>query len=302
VLEGVVVGTEVDVQLATPGSLSGSVAVDGGAAPDRFSLRATDKVTGVALQDEFFRTDGRWRITNVPAGRYEIEIDGGADGIAIAEVEIATAEEKAGIELALAGTATVSGTIVDLETGEPVAGMRVSVGARSGGVPFGVPASAGKTEISDADGRFEIARAPVGAVRVAVWTDGSVTGPDYNVTYVPAVIAKRGATHVLEPIALVRKRAADGEAVGGLGLKIAQAGPDEAAEDRRHVVAFVRPGGPAGAAGIVPGDEIVAVDGHDVRGSRGYRYKLLTLAAPGRVLRFTLADERVVDVKLGAPE
>ena len=64
------------------------------------------------------------------------------------------------------------------------------------------------------------------------------------------------------------------------------------------VVGFVRPGGPAAAAGLKVGDTIVAVDGHDVRGDKAPRYRTLTGVPVGTAV--TLETEGGETVKITA--
>jgi hypothetical protein len=300
VLEGVAVGADVTVELDTPGALAGTVSLAGASVPERFGLRVIDHESGIQLRDDFFRTDGQWRMTNVPEGSYEIVVDSPA-GTGKTKVELAAGEDKSGIAIALAATVTLTGTLVDLETGAPVPGMKVSIAARTGMVSFGDPPTKEKKEISDAQGRFEIGNAPVGPGRLVVTTVGFGKG-DYGWSFVPIVIPEGKASHDVGAIELVEERLEDGQERGSLGLKIKQSQPGEAEEDRRLVVAFVRPRGPADAAGIAPGDEILEVDGHDVRGAASYRWSDLTTGPPGQALELTLADGRTVPLKLGPAE
>jgi RNA polymerase sigma factor (sigma-70 family) len=297
VLEGVVVGATVTVEIATPGVIEGFVAVKGGAPPERFSVRATDEATGVEHVDSFFHTDGQWSLSEVPAGIYQLEVEASA-GTATGAVELAEGEQKTGVRLELIETVTVRGKLVDLETGAPVPGMRVRIATRSGVVSFGGPTSEDKKEISDMGGHFEIDRAPTGSVRLSV---AAVGNSDYPRTMVPITIAEGTSTQELEPIRLVRDRLGSAERRGTVGLELSPRAPGEAVEERRLVVASVEPGGPSDTAGVVEGDEIFEVDGHDVRGANAYLFELLTAAPPAQVLDLTLGDERTVAVRLGAP-
>jgi hypothetical protein len=276
------------------------VVVEGAAPPQRFSVKVRDDESGIDLDDNFFRTDGKWRITNVPQGSYEVSVES-AEGNAKTEVELAAGEDKGGIELELAGTVTVTGTLVDLDTGEPVPGMKVSVGGRTGSFRFDDSTTKEKKEISDAQGRFEVQHAPVGPGRLVVSSFGFADS-DYGWAWVPIVIPKGVESHQLEPTTLVKKRTTDDERRGSLGLKIKQGEPGEEDEDRRHIVAFVRPGGAADKAGIEVGEEITKVDGHDVTGVDAYRYGSLVNAPPGHELTLTVGEGRDVRVKLGPPE
>ncbi len=67
----------------------------------------------------------------------------------------------------------------------------------------------------------------------------------------------------------------------------------------RLIVAVVRPGGPAAAAGLQVGDEIVSVDGHDVTGPRTYLHGSLTHALPEATITLGLARGVTVPIVVG---
>ena len=90
-----------------------------------------------------------------------------------------------------------------------------------------------------------------------------------------------------------------GGAAGDLGFKLRDAAPDEEWAKRELKVAFVRPGGPAAAAGLKAGDVITSVNGHDVTGEATYKYWALTRAKPGEAVTFGLASGSSVKVVLG---
>jgi hypothetical protein len=123
--------------------------------------------------------------------------------------------------------------------------------------------------ITDADGRFEIEEAPAGRVIVMVFPRDFMDG-EYSNANVPATVSAGSVTE-LPPIALARARV-KGETSGDLGFANTASDPAADLADTRYVVSVVRPGGPAAKAGLVPGDEIVAIDGHDVVGANGYLY------------------------------
>ena len=96
-------------------------------------------------------------------------------------------------------------------------------------------------------------------------------------------------------------RVKEGDVTGdlGFGLKFAEPGADPLLF--RNMVAVVRPGGPAAAAGLVPGDEVLTVDGQAVSGANAYRFNQMTNVLPGTVVTLGLARGASVPVTAGAP-
>jgi hypothetical protein len=299
VLEGVATGSDVTVTLETPGTLEGTVSMDGGPVPERFTINLTDREAGVHLADTFFRTDGTWRLTNVPEGRYTL-VAQAANGDGETQVELAAGESKADVTIALTGRVTVHGKVVDLETREPVAGMRVQISRRGGSFGMSFAPGDGKG-MTDETGRFELDRVSIGPSSAVVIPNGFGVG-GYPFTWTHVIVPSGTGVVELAPIEVAKKRLEDGEAAGSLGLQLEQGNPTEEAEDRRLIVALVRPGGAAARAGIRPGDEIVKVDGHDVTGAKYNLFHALTSAPAGRVLELGLADDRAIAVTLGPAE
>ena len=91
------------------------------------------------------------------------------------------------------------------------------------------------------------------------------------------VTVKPGELVVLPDLRAARLRVADSDSAGGdLGFRLEQRemGADDPWEPTLEV-ALVQPDGPAASAGLLVGDRIVAVDGHDVRGDDAYLYPLI---------------------------
>lgn len=61
-------------------------------------------------------------------------------------------------------------------------------------------------------------------------------------------------------------------------------------------MAEVRPGGPAAAAGLQVGDEILTIDGHNVSGGDGPLHMLLRAVPEGAVLRLGLTRGVTVEI------
>jgi C-terminal processing protease CtpA/Prc len=132
----------------------------------------------------------------------------------------------------------------------------------------------------------------------------SFADDDYGWTWVSRRIPTKPAEQDLGDIELVEQRVKRGEESGDLGFKTKEDEPGTEPEDRRWIVAFVHPGGPADEAGVAVGDEIVGVDGQEVRGLDAYRYGKLTRVLPGTKVKLVLLDGdemRPVELTAGPP-
>jgi S1-C subfamily serine protease len=176
----------------------------------------------------------------------------------------------------------------------PVAGVSVVITTGGGSFRFGAPPG---EQVSDAAGRFTVKQAPVGVVQVmAMPRDRRVSVDADDVT-----IAEGEAEVELGTIRMTRNRVERGDPVGDLGYTLRHPEPGADPLQRRQVVAVVRPGGPAAAAGLQAGDEIVMVEGQGVIGADAYLHNNLTKVPPGAVVRLGLARGVTVEVTAGKP-
>jgi protocatechuate 3,4-dioxygenase beta subunit len=296
VLERVALGSEVLVKIAAPGSLVGRVRLPGGGGPERFSVELRDAATGYEARASFFRTDGTFSFPQLPAGEFVVAVEA-PEGAGKAEVALA-AGERGQVEVALAGRVTVRGRVLDLDTGEPVPGMRVKFGAEGKEAFISSADHVDERSVSDAEGRFEAADVPVGRATVIVTARAFGATSDHETIWTRAMIAGSGAVE-LAPLRVPRRRLQPGDQAGELGMTIQREDATEAPEARRPPVAFVQPAGPAARAGLRVGDAIVAVDGHDVTGDHLHRFEALTRVPVGTELRLDLARGSSVRVIAG---
>ena len=199
----------------------------------------------------------------------------------------------------LVGATMLRGTVLDLD-GEPVPELEVATSSVRG-------VEADTRHITDAAGRFELPRVPVGLVSVTVSPPPGRPSP-FGSARIPVEVQPYQQVIDLPPIRVARRRIALGEARGDLGFTIVadisdisdtsgtsdMAGPLLA----NLKVATVRARGPAAAAGLLARDEIVSVDGQDVRGANRSLYATMTEVPPGSKLRLGLL--RGVTVELVA--
>ena len=304
IAEHVAVGSDVELAIGETGVLAGVARIDGGGFPERFQISVTDRASGIYESDRFFRTEGQWRLTNLPPGKYEVVVDG-SEGNAKTEVELSEGGEVTDVELVLTPRITLKGTLVDAETGEPVPGLKVNASADGGRFMFrgGAGGKANQEDVSDAQGHFVVEDAPTGKVRLMVTPPG-FTDNDYGFTWLTRQVPTEPRTQDLGRIELVKDRIDRGDEVGDLGFKTKENEPGTEPEDVRYVVAFVRPGGPAATAGLKVGDEIVAVEGQEVKGLESYRYRKLTSVRPGEKVKLGVLDGnelRALTITAGPP-
>lgn len=280
-------GGDVALTLAAPAALHGVVRLRG-AAPDRFTVEVRERAAGFALKDMFFRTGGSFSLPDLPAGRLEVRVDAPEGGQQVA-VDLGEGEVRRGLDVALVAKVEVRGRLIDLDDGAPIAGVVVKLTAADG-------AEGGASgPVSDAEGRFTIARVPAGqAVLRASSID--VKGP-YGATAIAVDVGGDGEVFELPPVILARKRRAAGEAPGRLGFTLAGARPGEGAP-ARVLVESVRPGSAAALAGLQAGDVITRIDGHPVAGPSAHLARALVDVPQGRTIALDL--ERGANLTLTA--
>lgn len=229
-------------------------------------------------QQQVFAPDGRFAIGRLDAGDYELVVRC-SEGIAKAEVELAEGGTTS-VTLDVGGWASLRGQVVDAGTGDPIEGLSITVlgdGGPSAGSVMGVFTGVGPK--TDEDGRFVVGEVPPGEGQLlffdrdAAGMGGMVAQADYE--------AEAESEEDLGTITGVAPSAIPAEERGELGLQVkvaryakrprAPGAEDDEAEaaldpSERLWASQVTPSGPAALAGLVPGDEIVAVDGSDVAG------------------------------------
>ncbi|MCA9663745.1 MAG: carboxypeptidase regulatory-like domain-containing protein [Myxococcales bacterium] len=300
-LEHVEVGSDVTLTIAATASLRGVVGFAGGGAPERFWMTATDDSVGFFHSETFVRTEGRFAFEALPAGTYKVDVRS-ATGDASAGVELAAGDAREDLRIELTPRVKVRGQVVDSD-GAPVPGIRVSIRSGYGGTQsfmFDAGDGSDRRFVTDEAGRFELDRAPAGVVTVSL-TPVSRGDSEFGLSAIPAVIDPETAVFELPPLTIARERLEDGQISGALGYGLKSWPADVEPIEDRLVVERVFAGGPATAAGIVPGDEIVSVDGQDVRPPNRHRYHTLTRVAPGTTLRIGLARGETVALTAAEP-
>ena len=302
IAEGVALGERAELVIAATGSLAGTVRLKGGASPERVSVTVTDRSQGLSRGDSFFRTDGVWSLGELPPGRYEITAQTAAATGELKAVELAEGQALDKLDLELAGPVTLRGRLVEAVTREPVAGMTVIVEPRGEGLSFRrADPRQQQRQISDAEGRFEIADAPTGKVTLFAYRRGGDQDSKYQYGSFARTIASEPAVQDLGELELVAERLEPEQRSGDIGFTLADGDPAAEPEAQELVVALVRPGGPAEGSGLEVGDVIETVDGLEVAGEQTSRWSSLTRVPEGRTLEFGVRGGKTVEITAGLP-
>ncbi len=300
--EHVKVGGSVALVIKTTGTIAGTVTVPEGAAlPDEIFLSVVDEKTGFSRREKFFRTGGVFTIRDLPAGEFLITADASA-GRVTTTVKLASGESKVGLALVLERKITVKGRMVELGTTTPVPGLSARVQPVKGGRGEMIFMSGGggdKLNISGEDGRFTLENSPTGKVWVTAWPMDWESSP-YAWTRVYVEIAAADVVDVGD-VEVLRRRKKPNEPDGDFGFTTAEQAPDLDPQLSQIKVAHIRAGGPAARAGLVVGDVITEVDGHDVRGVKQSRAGVLMDVLEGTKVTFGLARGETLTITAGPP-
>jgi len=297
-VEHVATGSEVEIKIADVGSISGTVRIQGGGAPQQFEVSLYEPSTGWRSTDKFFRTGGAFRFPEVPRGNYTVNVES-AEGASAGKTSVAEGG-RGEVQLELLPLVTVRGRVVDALSGAPVPGMEVRVRARGQVHMFTSFDHTPQGQTSDAEGRFEVEKVASGPAEVLVMPKNWVEN-GYATSMVPMQVPTTGASAVdIGDVRVASKRRGENEAPGDLGLRVRPPAPETEPSEAKLVVASVRPGGPAMQAGLQPGDEIVSVDGQDVTGANGYLWHELSAVPAGTTVRLGLGRGATIEVRADA--
>ncbi|MFO7565104.1 MAG: carboxypeptidase regulatory-like domain-containing protein [Enhygromyxa sp.] len=168
IAEGVEGGDVLTLTLIEPAEIAGRVLAADGSPPDRFRVTVHRPSTRFIRSDELFRSRGRFRIQELPPGEYVVLVESPAGVAHIEGIHLEAGERGRELDIILSPRVTVRGRIVDQRTHEPVSGMIVTIGLQGTRVRFGAATASELARTSRADGRFEVAHAPPGKVRVSI--------------------------------------------------------------------------------------------------------------------------------------
>jgi RNA polymerase sigma-70 factor (ECF subfamily) len=237
-------GESVTIKLARAGAIEGTL-VGFSKSPDVFTLQ---NIPGGKLTRAL--VDGsRFSKLGLAPGRYTIEAQIGAE-VDAQPVEIHPGETVK-VTLRNRGAGTVEGTVSDLVTKAPLAGLRCDAKPMTTGQTIMIPPDVAQQAFTDAAGHYSVS-APIGRVRIfCLGMNGgprSAAGGDVEVT--------RAGPAKLDAVSV---RGSFGDSPGDAGFMIAPI-------QLPVTVGDVLPNGPAAAAGLRVGDQVVTIDGASLQG------------------------------------
>ncbi len=205
---------------------------------------ARSRDSGTTRRQLVLAPDGVARL-DLPPGQWVLRLEVSGRGRS-AEVPVEVRATGAELTLALEHSVTLSGRVVDAVTQLPLAGALVSSFSGEWGQ------SSRASVRTDARGEFVLPPIPRGAA-ISAWREG------YAASWRKADLAPRWEV-ALQPTEDPRARRGEGVAqFEGVGMTL----------DGRTgavLVAAVNEGSPAERAGVLPGDQVLAVDGAAVQG------------------------------------
>ena len=297
--EHVAVGSTARLQIKSTGSIEGTARRAAGPAPAQVSVQIAELKTGFSRTETYYRTEGRFEVRDLPAGHFVVTVsaEGGQRKL---DVDLAEGQHKTGLDFVLEELIDLVGRVVDLATKQPVPGMMMFAVPASSGGGFAVNFSGDDLDnISDASGKFLVKRAPKGKLMIQGMAKEWKDSP-YSWVRTMRTVDGTG-TIDLGDIGVIKKRINDGETPGKLGLHFKEAQPGQPPEEGKLVVSFVEPNSPAAHTEIKPGDELVTIDGVDVRGANSAYGWTLMNAPVGTKLVLVLARGPQIEVTLGPP-
>jgi hypothetical protein len=252
------------------------VAVPPGKEPESMRMiRAVDEAGPQVVND----ARGAFQVARLVAGRYNLVASAPDGKAARMDVSLSEGEKKQGLRLVAEPGVTVTGRVVEYESGAPLPGLEAHI-------------RIGTTNLqaaTDARGAFEIA----------------------NVPLLPGVMASvypRERTHIGQGFAIPPAR--DGRAdVGTIKLmKFDPKNPNKgrlglnfSAKDGRMVINEVLPDTPAARVGIKTGDVLLSVDGKSLATEQAAASAALRPDDPGKEIKVEVQtpgqEPRVVTVK-----
>jgi hypothetical protein len=216
---------------------------------------------------------GRFLFRSVNRGLHELRVttangSGGSQTVALGE-----GEERKDVRVVIDVGGRIVGRVVDLDSNQPLA--RIAVRAFAMGTARNEPGTQ-----TDASGRFALEGIP--ALEQAMLF---VTDPEERHITERRQLEVKSAGDL--DVGTIRLQAGNQKARMEEGTWSGLTGINSTADDR-GLVEMARPGTPAAAAGILKGDQILAIDGKDVQGMSFGQIEWRLRGKPGTSITVTV--------------
>lgn len=241
------------LEVGSPGSIAGVVVDDVGhpvteyvIAVEQFTTSDGERGSARGLREQVKDPLGNFELKNLSPGRYVLVATArGKPPTQSSAVEVENGRKTSGVRITLGKGATVSGTVTDRATKQPIAGVRVRLDGVTG-------AGGGGSATTDDQGHYSIDGVPSGAFSLRF------THQSYLERIEP--LDARGQPTVRADVDLGDKSSGASSEWMGIGATLGQGG--------KYVeVAGVVEGGPAETAGMKAGDKIVEIEGRSAEGA-----------------------------------
>src|SRR5690606_33775992 len=123
----------------------------------------------------------------------------------------------------------------------------------------------------------------------------------YQALFRPMTLKPEPLVQDIGEVEVLATRLEPNEPPGDLGYDLNGWDPTVEPENYEPIVALVRPGGPAVGSGLVAGDVIEKIQGHDVLGTNVSRYYQLTQLPEGSKVKLEVRGDKTVEITLGPP-
>ncbi|MBL9021120.1 MAG: carboxypeptidase regulatory-like domain-containing protein [Myxococcales bacterium] len=241
------------LEVGSPGSIAGVVVDDVGhpvteytIAVEQFTTPDGERGSARGLREQVKDPLGNFELNNLSPGRYVLVATArGKPPTQSSAVEVESGRKSSGVRITLGKGATVSGTVTDRATKQPIAGVRVRLDGVTG-------AGGGGSTATDDQGHYSLDGVPSGAFSLRF------THPSYLERIEP--LDARGQSSLRADVDLGDKSSGASSEWMGIGATLGQGG--------KYVeVAGVVEGGPAETAGMKAGDKIVEIEGRSAEGA-----------------------------------
>jgi hypothetical protein len=292
IAEHVAVGATATLRIKPTASIAGVARRPGGAPPRELHVML-ENGTRLRRSESFYMTGGWFAITDLPAGRFDIAVEGDGSESTVT-VDLRDGEARTGVEVELTPLVTVTGRLIEQRTRKPIPAYYITAKPPQGprAMKQGILRE-GNENVTDAAGRFTLRGVPTGEIVLQGFPQDLESSD--AVLDLRRVISGAGTVDIGD-VALLKPRIKSGDPIGELGLRFEDPARGTSVEQFELKIKEIDPAGPAARTGLQVGDVITTCDGIDVTGHGATNWGTLVTALPGT--RLTLGTRRGVTATL----